>query len=724
MQLYDPDRVQRPLKRTNPRKGRDEDPGWQEITWAQAIDEIAEKLKTLRDAGEAQKLLWWSEDHSFTHIQADFCKLFGSPNYSNHSNLCDVTRKASFRTVMGDDRPLADFVQSKYILLFGWNPTSAIKWVYLPRTLTRGIERGARLVVVDPYLSDTAAKAQEWVCIRPGTDGAMALAMAHVIIRDQLYDKEFVENWTTGFAEFSEFVKDKTPEWAERITTVRAAAMERLARELATTKPACVDTWSGPAHHSNGVHGSRAIAALAALIGGYDRPGTLVIPDKGGNKHVAVEPHESAKPTLAAPRFDGVEDLPFGHKSGVYGRGFQRLLDGQGPYQPKFGVCIFQNLVMSGPGSSQIEAALKKLETFIVVDTMISETALLADYLLPGTVYLERYDLNTHWVTWPALGLRQPVVKAPQRQTSPFPYQGGIFGQMAEYEVVAALGRKLGLKSAEGTEFFRFGPLSKQPLEDLTEWYEDFLSNELVNGAPKMTLPELRQLPGAVWVDEAGTKYEKFRAILSETVLQTAFMDGDIAHDGTAIYDKPKDQGGNRIGTVLGGKLVRGFFTPSCKVEFYNADFAKKKDANGDPVDSLPVYKPRDWQPDAEYPLYLINWKEATHTHTRTQNNAWLVEIKPTNPLIIHPDTAAKLGIKDGDEVWVESKYGKARAVAKVTLRIHPDVVGAQHGFGHWRLGKTARDHGTSFGDLNYIVYDPLSGQGLHKEVCVRVSKA
>ncbi|MEX2134758.1 MAG: molybdopterin-dependent oxidoreductase, partial [Acidimicrobiia bacterium] len=193
MALYDPDRVKVPLKRTNPDKSEGADPGWEEISWDQALGEIADRLRVLRKDGGAHKLLWMSEDHSFTHIQDDFCELYGSPNYSNHSNLCDVSRKASFKVVMGDERPLADFIESRYIMLFGWNPTSAIKWVYLPRILTRAVERGARLVVVDPYLSDTAAKAQEWVSIRPGTDGALAMAMAHVIIRDHLYDEEFVD---------------------------------------------------------------------------------------------------------------------------------------------------------------------------------------------------------------------------------------------------------------------------------------------------------------------------------------------------------------------------------------------------------------------------------------------------------------------------------------------------------------------------------------------------
>jgi thiosulfate reductase/polysulfide reductase chain A len=188
--------------------------------------------------------------------------------------------------------------------------------------------------------------------------------------------------------------------------------------------------------------------------------------------------------------------------------------------------------------------------------------------------------------------------------------------------------------------------------------------------------------------------------------------------------DKPARDKGKQIGTILGGKPIRGFFTPSGKCELYNADFAKKKDTNGVPVDPVAVYKSREWMPDENFPLYLINWKEASHTHTRTQNNAWLLEIKATNPLVIARLTAERLGIADGDEVWVESKYAKSKAMAMVTDRIHSEVVGAQHGFGHWAMGKLAKGKGSAMGDLNHISYDPLSGQATHKEICVKVYKA
>ena len=711
MQLYDPDRVKKPLKRTNKDKGLDVDPKWQEISWDQALDEISSRLQELKNKNESNKLLWISEDHSFTHIQNDFCKLFGTPNYSMHSNLCDVARKASFKTVMGHDRPLTDFINSKYILLFGWNPTSAIKWVYLPRILTRGIERGAQLVVVDPYLSDTAAKGQDWLAIRPGTDGALALALGHVIIRDSLEDKEFLTTWCTGVDEYKDYIKDKTPEWAEKITSISARKIEHIAHELATIKPALVDAWSGPGQHTNGVQGGRAIAILNALIGSVDIPGGMIIPGNSGNKHTEIEPEESAEKTFKMPRFDELDKYPLGHKSGVYTQLFNNIVEEKGPYKPNTLFCVFQNPVMSLPGGIKtVTEAIKKLEMTVVIDTMMSETALLADYVLPGTIYLERYDLNTHWTTWPVLGLRQPVVKP-------------LFNQLTEYETVIALGRRLKLKDKEGNEFFRVGPLSNIQVEDLTQWYEEFLSKELINGAPKISLEELKKLPGAVWVDKGGTKYKKYLSEVKPDDLKKAFYDGNKYADGTVVFDKPKEEKGKYIGIVSEGKVLKGFDTSTGKIELSRPSLAKKNDANGKPVNPLPVYEPRDWQPNAEFPFYLINWKEASHTHSRTQNNAWLLDIKNKNPLIINPETAAMLGVEDGERIWVESPYGKVLAEAKLTRRIHPEVVGAQHGFGHTALGKQAIGKGSNMGVLNISKSDPLSGMAVHKEVCVKVYK-
>jgi len=755
MALYDPDRVKTPLKRTNPNKGKGVDPGWVAISWDEALNTITAKLNELRDAGEAHKLVWFSEDHSFVDIQKDFIDLYGTPNYHNHSNLCDVARKASFKLVMGDERPLGDFANARYILLFGWNPLSATKWSHLPRIFTRAIENGAKFVVVDPYLSQTAARAHEWVPIRPATDGALALALAHLLIKWDLYDRDFVENWTTGFDEFAAFVADKTPEWAEQITGVPAATTRRIARDMANMRPAVVDVWSGPGQHSNAVQGGRAIAILNALLSNVDRPGGMMNPERKGPAR--QKPHG---PKIDQPRLDNLSLYPFGHGSGVYTEVLQSIADGTAAYMPKVGMVIFQNLVLSVPGTDNVIEALKKLEFLVVVDTMLSETAELADIVIPGTTYLERYDLTTNWVTWTSVSLRQPVVDP-------------IFGQLPEYELVVELARRMGLKDADGNDFFSIGRISSAPVASTKAWYEEYLSEQLLKGGPKMSLEDLKKQPGAVWVDPKGTRYEKFKdevQLPDDAQTKTGYAiikssDGKkvlgFRDDAGAVFkpdasplevpadavvddkvqqvvlDKDgklwgyldakgilKGADGSAKGFLRDGNFLKGWSTPSRLIEFTSAQAAAKKDRNGIPVDAQPVYTPRDWFPSADYPLYLINWKEASHTHSRTFNNPWLIELQGWNRLAINSATATRLGVSDGDAIWVESPYGKARALARVTQGIHPEVVGWQHGFGHWGLGRIAKGKGTVDGMFNKTISDPISGMALHKEVCVKVYKA
>lgn len=704
--LYDPDRVKTPLKRTNPQKGVGIDPKFVSISWDEAYGEIVSRLKKLRANNEAHKLLWFTEDASFTNIQGDFCKLYGTPNYSMHSNLCDTARKSNFKVMMGDERPLCDFINSKYILLFGWNPLSALKWAHLGRIIPRAIEKGARLVVVDPHFSGTAAKAQEWIPIRASTDGAMALAMGNVIIREGLGDMAFIREWTVGFEQYKEYVKNKTPKWAEKITTVPAKTIERIAVEFATTKPAIVDVWSGPGQHSNQFYGGWAIGLLSALTGQIDKPGTLVIPNKKGGKYIETHPDEAAEQTLKEKRMDyGKDKYPYFHGSGVYTEIFKNIVDGKGPYQPKVAMLIFQNPLMSVPGTETVAKALSKLEFVVVNDIFLSETAQFADIVIPGTTYLERYDLCGHWVTWPALGLRQPVVKP-------------LFSQPAEYEFVCELGRRLGLKEKDGKDVFWTGRMSGNRISDKTKWYEEYLSKELKEGEPQITLEELKKLPGAVWVSDKGTEYDKYKKSIPADKLK------DTITEGVIIYSAKNGKKDKQIGFLKGGVATIGFFTPTGKIQFYAETHKDKKDANGKPLLMLPEYHPRNWQPDEKYPLYLINWKEASHTHTRTQNNAYLIELKGENPLMINGETAKKLDIKDDDIVWVESLYNKVKAKAKLTTGMHPEVVGLQHGFGHWAFGEIAKNRGTSDSSLRPCISCPISGQALHKECCVKIYKA
>lgn len=668
--LYDPDRLKTPMKRIGERGSGQ----WEPITWEQAIEEAASKLTEIKKKYGAESLVWFSEDHSFTHIQIDFCDLFGTPNYHNHANLCDVSRKRGFSTVMGDERPLADFQNADYVLLFGWNPLGAMKWAHLPAIINRGREKGAKLVVVDPVFSATAAKADEWISLRPGTDGAMALAIGNVIVTEKLYNKDFIENWTIGFDEYEKFIADKTPEWQEKITSVPADVVRRIARELASSKSAVIDVWSGPGHHTNATQGSRAVAMIPALLGFYDKSGTMISPDKKGGKHIKFSVDKSK-----AQRVDGLgTKYPFGHGSGIYIEAREAMLTGK-PYPVKAAVFVFQNWVMSVPNTAKNLEAIKNMEFVIVVDTHLSETAELADLIVPGSNFLERYDLNSNWVTFPALGLRQPVVKS-------------WINGMTEYEFVKAVGKKLGLKDKNGKGF---------------EKTDEEAMNEELKAGINISIAELRAMDGATWIG-GKTTYEKYSK-------SAKVPEGAVVNTDTKVV---KDKDGKYIGVSNGFWVVNGFKTPSGKIEFYSKQL---KDKGYDP---LPVYTEPEDKPTSEYPFYLIGWKQAEHTHTRTFNNEWLMEMKSDNPLWMNTDTGKKLGLNDGDEVWIESPISKAKGKVHLTEGIHPEVVGLHHGYGHWALGSVAKGKGVADGQFFPGKAEAISGQAITKEVGVKIYKA
>lgn len=666
--LYDPDRIKTPMKRVG---GRGEGK-WQPISWDEAVNEVATRLGETKEKYGAESLVWFGEDHSLDNdLQSEFCKAYGTPNFHVHSNLCDVARKASFKLTMGDERPVGDFSHAKYIILFGWNPLVATKWAHLPAIFMDGIANGAKMVVVDPVFSNTAAKAHEWVPLRPGTDGALALAMANVIVGENLYDRDFVEAWTVGFNEFKDFVKDKTPEWGEKITSVPADTIRRLAREVATTKPACIDVWSGPGQQANGVEGGRAIAMLAGLLGQVDRPGTMMNPDRKGPKKRADLPEW---PKITAERLDGRgKKYPFAHGSGIYIETREAMLSGK-PYQPRAAVFVMQNFAMSVPNPQKNIDALNKMDFVVVVDTHMSETGELADILIPGTNYLERYDLTPNWVTFQSVSLRQPVVPS---------WIKGI----SEDEFIMRVANKMGLKGFD------------MP-------YEQYLSGKLKDGIG-ITLDELKKLPGAVWIGK-GTTYEKYKAAVT-------VPEGSTTDPATGMV---KDKDGKVLGVDIGGVVYKGLSTPSKKFEFYSRQMKDKG------LNPLPEYTETEDRPNAEYPYYFVSWKPAEHTHTRTQNNVWLVEMLGDNPLWINPRTAAKLGIAEGDLVYVESPTGRFKDSVHVTEGIHPEVVAFPRGFGHWALGKVAKGRGAHDGLVIPGKAEKISGMARNKEAAVKIYKA
>ncbi|WP_041965251.1 molybdopterin-containing oxidoreductase family protein [Mesobacillus selenatarsenatis] len=638
MSLYDPDRIKKPMLRTNPKKGISIDPEWQEISWEEALEIIQDKLKKLLDENRPEALITFSENSLFTDVQRDFCHLFGTPNVSFHTNICSVTRKSAAKSVLGVEEPLGDYQHCKFMLLFGWNPLSAVKWAHLPQIILNGKQNGSKLVVIDPRFSETAAKADKWLPILPGTDGALALALAHVIVKENLHNERFINDWTEGFKEYKEFLTDKTPEWAEKICGIPSDEIQILAREFASNQPAIADVWVGPGQQSNGFNASRAIFLLNVLVGNVDQPGGMMLTEefKLGNSPIQTSQSKTK-------RFDGLENFPFGHRSGVYVEAIRHLYHQSGPYPLEVAFFTMSNPVLSLPNSNIVVDALKKLNFIVVIDNYISETALLADLVLPGTIYMERSGLVTRGTNWKYVALRQPVVEP-------------LFGQLPEVDIFIELANRLELKDIQGKVAFK----------DIS--YEDYMDYRLQKSDAGITLAELKSFSGAVWRSNEETQFEKYK------------LRNNKFHFSISTLD-------------LGN------------------------------VDKFPVFRQRKWMPDSNYPFYLISWKHISHTHSRTQNNPYLSELKNQNFLYINPETAKSLSFNDGDRIRVNSPYGRVTATLRITPGIHPKVLGTEWGFGHKGFGKYAKDKGFSVNHLNGLLSDEITGQALHKEICVNIEK-
>jgi thiosulfate reductase/polysulfide reductase chain A len=253
--VTDPDRIKFPLKRVGKRgEGK-----FERISWDEALDLMADKLIEVKEEyGPEAVLFEYGRDPGVNFVVHLLSELYGTPNIFGHTALCEMDRRLAALTVYGHVYPVRDYANCNFAMLWGYNPLNAPQGLYEQRELINAVDRGMKLVVVDPVFSATAEKAQEWLPIKPGTDGALALAMCRVIVEEDLYDHDFLVNWTSGFRQFREHLRERdyTPEWAATITEVEADTIIRLAREFATTKPAIMENFKGLGNYDNGLDAS------------------------------------------------------------------------------------------------------------------------------------------------------------------------------------------------------------------------------------------------------------------------------------------------------------------------------------------------------------------------------------------------------------------------------------------------------------------------------------
>ncbi|HVM71555.1 MAG TPA: molybdopterin-dependent oxidoreductase [Anaerolineales bacterium] len=405
MNTYDPDRVLSPLIRV----GKRGEGLFRKATWEEALDMLAENMLSIKKNYGAEAMVF-STTHCLSQVQFEnLLNSFGSPNYGTQRSLCFNAMIVSNLMTYGMEEPDRKYDNLKYILLTGRNLMEAIS-TSETSALSQAVDRGAKVVYLDPRFTKTAAKASEWLPIRPGTDLAFHLAMLNVIVGEKLYNANFVAQYTNGFDKLVGPVAQYTPEWAASISGVPADTIRRIAREFAAAAPDALahNGWR-TSNFVNSFQTERAIAILNAIVGNWN---TAMFPAAGEGSGGLGAPTQPPYPRVSAQRLDGVPwKYPFVPLSiGVFQEMRDTMLNGQ-PYPAHGWLISRQNPAMSLPDRGKTLQVFQKMDFIATIDIIMNDTAWFSDVVLPEASYLERYDpLN---IVGDKAFIRQPVI-APQ----------------------------------------------------------------------------------------------------------------------------------------------------------------------------------------------------------------------------------------------------------------------------------------------------------------------
>ena len=386
--VYHPDRILAPLKRT--------DGGWQQIPLEQALDEIAARLAAVKEQHGARSIgVWKGEAIGFGQqetIARRFVHALGSPNYLSNDSMCYAARYFGFKLVDGA-WPVPDLENARCIVLWGANPPYAHP--NMTQFVTAARRKGATLVVVDPRLSAIARRADFHANVRPGTDGALAWGLIHQIVESGAYDKDFVERHTVGFAKVADYARAFTPEAVEAETGVPAATVRAIARAMEGAAPhVAAYVGNGLEHHENGVNNIRAIAILDGLLGVLDREGGTFFKEAVPLRDLTL--YEDVPLThlgpLGADRFPVLYDL----RQECHSMTAIEAILRDDPYPLRALIVTGANPALTNPNSTRVLQALEALDLLVVRDLFMTETAAVADYVLPAASFLERTELHAH----------------------------------------------------------------------------------------------------------------------------------------------------------------------------------------------------------------------------------------------------------------------------------------------------------------------------------------
>ena len=724
-QINDPDRILYPLKRSGNRGAGE----WERVSWDDALDDIAARIRNAIVDDRRDEIMYHvgrpGEDGFTERILA----AWGVDGHNSHTNICSSGSREGYQLWMGLDRPSPDHANAKVILLISAHLESGHYFNPHAQRVMDGKASGAKLIVFDSRLSNTATHADHFIAPYPGSEAAILLAIANYLIQNDLYNREFVRRWWNWeeYLNSSEFRADSqvrkvglppltfegfelelkrlyssyTFEFAAHESGVDAKAIEEIAKLVATagTRFSSHNWRSVTSGVSGGWTVARALFMINALLGAVATEGG-VFPN-AWNKFVPrpiyTPPHPQMWNEKTWPR-----EFPLSmHEMSFLLPHF--LKDGRGKLDVYF-TRVYNPVWTNPDGFAWIEALTDEflVGCHVALTPVWNETAYFADYVLPMGLGPERHDLHsyeTHDAQW--LGFRQPVMKAARqrdgenitdtRQVNP----GEVW---EENEFWMELTWRIDPDGSLGIR--RYVESKQQPGTRLSvDEYYGWLFENSVPGLPEQAASEnltpleyMRRYGAFEITKKVGEIYEEPISTseledISEDPFGRVFTRAakPASPNIVPVPSPDGDKDGRRlVGVRVDGEILRGFPTPSGRLEFFSPTLA----AWGWSEYAVPTYIKSHVHPDnleGDQTILISTFRLAMQIHTRSANAKWLNEIAHTNPLWLHPSHAKRLEVRTGDLVRVETEIGYFVVHAWVTEGIRPDVVACSHHMGRWK---------------------------------------
>lgn len=695
-QITDPDRILYPLKRVGKRgEGK-----WERVSWDEALKDISARIRKALQEGRNNEVAYHVGRPGHEGYANRVLQSWGIDGHNSHTNICSSGARFGYAIWHGYDRPSPDHANARFILLISAHLESGHYFNPHAQRIIEGMMDGAQLAVMDPRLSNTASMANHWMPTYPGTEAAVLLAMAKVILDEGLYNESFIRNWvnweaymanvhpkkTASFENFiaamQEEYKDYTPEFAAKEAGIDVEMILNVARKIGEAgERFSTHNWrSAGSGNLGGWAVSRCLHFLNVLTGSVGTVGGTS--PSGWNKF---------KPTFfdKPPAQKFWNELHFPNEYPLAHYELSQLLphflkEGRGKMDVYF-TRVFNPVWTYPDGFVWMDALSDEslVGMHIALTPTWNETAYYADYVLPMGHSGERHDLlsyETHSGMWVAY--RQPVLREALRRQGKdvtFTWEANPGEVWEEDEFWIELSWQIDPDGSLGIREHFISPYRDGEKISIDEYYRfifEYTPNLPEKAAEEGLSPlEYMRKYGAFEVES--TSYAKHLKAIPEGDLKDAKIDkktGLITREGQAL------------GVMIDGKAVSGFPTPSRKQEFYSQTLVDW----GWPEYKIPAYIKSHIHEEnmdrekGDFPL-VPTFRLPTLIHSRSANAKWLTEISNRNPIWMHTSDGKRLGIKTGDLVRINTAIGYFVDKVWVTEGIKPGIVACSHHLGRWR---------------------------------------